>query len=124
MGGVSLGKYTNATDDEINAFLDEFKNAHEVIFLGQRLKNQKMLEILKINTKMAIKLTEKLSPDDYFKGPKPDMNSAHKQNGEVVWEFKKNIHGIFVYIKLQVRKNPIGQAFVISFHEDEYLEAN
>lgn len=36
--------------------------------------------------------------DDYYKGPKQDLNPDHPGD---IWEFKKNIDGIQFYVKLR-----------------------
>ena len=119
MGGIDLSDYTNATDDEINAFLEAFRNAEKIIFLS-RPKNDELLEKLELDEDSAIECAKELSAKNYFKGPKADFHVARKERGETVWEFKTKIDEIVIYMKLQVRIVPLGQAIVISFHEDEF----
>ena len=119
VGGVNLSNYTNATDDEINAFLNEFRSAEKIIFLS-RSKNNRLLEKLELDEDSAIEYAKELSAKNYFKGPKADFHVNRKERGETVWEFKTKIGEIVVYMKLQVRIVPSGQAIVISFHEDEF----
>lgn len=59
-----------------------------------------------------------LVADDYYKGPKRDLDVNRPGD---IWEFKKHIDGIVFYVKLKiVREN--GQEILkyISFHEAEF----
>ena len=59
-----------------------------------------------------------LVADDYYKGPKRDLDANRPGD---IWEFKKHIDGIVFYVKLKiVREN--GQEILkcISFHEAEF----
>ncbi|GAB2027987.1 hypothetical protein [Lactovum odontotermitis] len=112
----------SATKHEISQFLQEFRDCPNVILLSNRRdgKNKRLLDKLAISTKDAIEITKFLRVCDYHKGPKPDFDRERRKRGETIWEFKKSIEGILVYIKIQVRLQPKGQAIIISFHEDEY----
>jgi hypothetical protein len=114
-GGCRMGQYDSATAAEIKGLLEQFKRAKQKILVG-RPKNREFVDRLEITDKEAILIVEHLRVSDYHAGPKPDFKLAN----ESVWEFKKSLKGMTVYIKLQVRKNPIGTAYIISFHEDEY----
>ena len=56
--------------------------------------------------------------DDYYKGPKQDLDP--NRQGEI-WEFKKTIDGIQFYIKVKiVHENGEDIMKCIGFHEDEF----
>ena len=112
-----------ATVKEINAFLRAFKHSPHIVFL-KRPKNLLLLRKLSYNKQDAIHVVKALKATDYHAGPKDDFDENRKKRGEVVWEFKRTIEHISVYIKLQVRKAPTGKAVLISFHEDEFEEVS
>lgn len=54
-----------------------------------------------------------LALQDYFKGPKPDIDFAR---GGTVWEFGSVVDNNTVYIKLKVRKSNQREVVCLSFH--------
>ena len=112
-----------ATTRQINAFLRNFRHAKTVIFLP-REKNMTLINRLAYRRHDAINIAKNLTVHDYYAGPKDDFDQERKARGEVVWEFKTIVEKMPVYIKLQLRKQPAGQAFIISFHADEFREVS
>ncbi len=103
---------------ELTMFLEEAK---ELISAGKydfvpRMKNMKALARLGFTITDIKEEIISLAVCDYYKGPKKDFEG----NGNV-WEFKKDIDDIQLYVKLKiVREN--GNSFLkcLSFHEDDY----
>lgn len=53
-----------------------------------------------------------LTPSHYFRGPCPDVT---RSEGTMVWEFKKNVNGTLIYIKLKFDERG---CVCMSFHKD------
>ena len=59
-----------------------------------------------------------LVSDDYYKGPKQDVDPNHPGD---IWEFKKNIDGMQFYVKVKiVRENGEDILKCLGFHEDDF----
>jgi hypothetical protein len=116
----------NANKSEIYQFLQSFRECPNIILLSHRKvgKDKRLLDRLAISTSDAIEICKALRVSNYFMGPKADFNAERKKRGEKIWEFKKSLESVVVYIKLQVRLQPKDQAIIISFHEDEFGKEN
>lgn len=56
--------------------------------------------------------------EDYYKGPKQDLDSNRPVD---IWEFKKNIDGIQFYVKVKiVNENGKDILRCIGLHEDDF----
>lgn len=103
---------------EITMFLEEAK---ELISAGKydfvpRKKNMKALARLGLTIADIKEEIIGLVVGDYYKGPKKDFEG----NGNV-WEFKKEIDDIQLYVKLKIVSEN-GNKFLkcLSFHEDDF----
>lgn len=103
----------------VDSFLDECRELirqRKVDPFTNDIDTKNTLNMLGYSTRAMLQEIFELEVDDLYKGPKKDKNS--KYPGEV-WEFKKEVQGILLYIKLKIRI--IGdrrELFVMSFHPD------
>lgn len=59
-----------------------------------------------------------LAVGDYYKGPKQDLDQDRRGD---IWEFKKKVDGIQLYIKVKVvQENGEDVLKCLSFHEDDF----
>ena len=59
-----------------------------------------------------------LTVGDYYKGPKPDLDSDRPGD---VWEFKKSIDSILFYIKVKIVEEKEEDILkCLSFHKDDF----
>lgn len=99
----------NATRDEINLFLREFKrimvqDINEPEFIPRKFNFTKM----GLDIEMARNELLSLTYHHYDRGPTPD----HNMDSSDIWEFGKPIDNQLAYIKLKIKDN---HCKVISF---------
>jgi len=109
-----------ATTDEILEFLEKAKyllNNGKFDFVPRR-KNLVSLAQLGITIIDAKNEIFDISLGDYYKGPKDDFDRSRPGK---IWEFKRRINGMPIYIKLKIT-NETGEEILkcMGFHEDIY----
>ena len=111
----------NATENEINIFLDKAaeliaNGCCMLLSLGSREKNRETLLELGLTNTLMFEEIRSLEVKHYSKGPEQDRDEKIK--GEV-WFFGKEIAGKEIYIKLKI--DTAGNLLlVISFHTTDY----
>lgn len=109
-----------ASASDIVAYLSEIKallSAGKYDFVPRRKNMQALAQhgLTIIDAKHEIL---GLVVDDYYKGPKQDLNPDHPGD---IWEFKKNIDGIQFYVKVKIAKeNGEDVLKCLGFHEDDF----
>jgi len=105
---------------EIKRFLADLR---ECLFAGQELliverkKNQDTLIHLGLTRRNLVDELISLSIENYCSGPEPD----DQRQGDVLWEFGKEIEGVEIYIKLKIfTVNGEDHVKLISFHRAEF----
>jgi hypothetical protein len=105
--------------DNVDDFLKELKKkvCSDGIRYIRRAKNEITLDKLGFwNEEYAIARLSTLEKTDLKKGnPKEDRNDKF----ESIWEFKKHICGLEIYIKIGVPYDKTSEFRLISFHEDD-----
>lgn len=77
--------------------------------------NRSTMEMLGYTPRAILQEIIELESKDLYKGPKMDKDSRYP--GEV-WEFKKEVKSILLYIKLKIRIRNGKDVFLMSFHPD------
>ena len=77
--------------------------------------NRRTMEILGYNPEALLQEILELESKHLYKGPKMDKDSRYP--GEI-WEFKKEVQSILLYIKLKIRVRNGKDVFLMSFHPD------
>ncbi|MBO5146016.1 MAG: type II toxin-antitoxin system MqsR family toxin [Lachnospiraceae bacterium] len=105
---------------DIAAYLSEIKkllSAGKYDFVPRR-KNMQALAQHGLTITDAKNEILGLVVDDYYKGPKQDMDS--NRSGDI-WEFKKDIDGIQFYVKVKItQENGEDILKCLGFHEDDF----
>jgi len=107
-----------ATKQEVEHFLNDFKTklrSFRIYFLDERGKNSQALLDLEISPIKRKEIIERLTVDDYYKGPLEEQMYGMRP----MWAFGKLIKGIEVYIKISMGL-PNQDAICISFHKAEH----
>ncbi len=83
-----------------------------------RRKNMQALSQLGLTIPDTISEISSLTTNNYYKGPKPDFDPCKAGD---IWEFKKNLGGTQLYIKVKVTSEN-GEDIVkcLGFHEDDF----
>ncbi|MBO5031984.1 MAG: type II toxin-antitoxin system MqsR family toxin [Lachnospiraceae bacterium] len=105
---------------DIAAYLSEIKkllSAGKYDFVPRR-KNMQALAQHGLTITDAKNEILGLVVDDYYKGPKQDLDS--NRSGDI-WEFKKDIDGIQFYVKVKItQENGEDILKCLGFHEDDF----
>lgn len=113
-----MANHTNAPD--IIRFLEKVKtlvSTGKYDFVPRR-KNMQSLAQYGLTITDAKNEIIGLVVEDYYKGPKQDLDSNRPGD---IWEFKKNIDGITFYVKVKiVTENENEILKCIGFHEDDF----
>lgn len=113
-----MNKYTNTS--KTSAFLEKIKillSAGKYDFVPRR-KNMMSLAQHGLTIADAKNEIFNLVVNDYYKGPKQDLNPAHPGD---VWEFKKNIGNTQFYIKVKItQENGEDILKCLGFHKDDF----
>lgn len=99
----------------IKQLLQDYPNK-SCVFRDDRPENEETLNKLGYMPSDAIKDILHLTYKDYFRGPSKNISKSGLREGEI-WEYKKNIQGLDIYIKCQLVYRPLSVT-IISFHED------
>lgn len=105
----------NATKEEVESFLREFKERarfFRIIFVDSKPNNIDTLTTLDITHKERENYVLSLHAEDYSQGP--DKNDYPGQSD--VWVFGKQVKGQEVYIKIFINAIPNQPNVCISFH--------
>ncbi|WMX14728.1 hypothetical protein [Aureispira sp. CCB-E] len=105
-----------ATEDDVEAFLDDFKaklSVFNIVFYA-REKNRETLLELEISPLERENIVKNLSVEDYSEGPLGDNNG-----GPDLWVFGKLVKGREVYIKVTMGAFNCS-TICISFHFAEH----
>lgn len=106
------------TKEDVQSFLEQFHakmKVFDILYRGDREKNQKTLEELEIVPSYRRVVIESLTVEDYVDGPVVDtLNKL----GDM-WVFGKDVKGREVYIKIMISAH-CGQTICISFHLAEH----
>lgn len=81
-----------------------------------RKKNMDTLALLGLTWRDAKDEIYSLAERHYRRGPMEDRDD---QKSDFFWEFKKNVDGNIIYIKLKLMYQEDGRVKVVSFHLDE-----
>ena len=112
----------NATLDEIETFLNEFKEKAKVFGIVYNIEKEENLQTLlelELFGSTRDRYIMSLRPEDYYQGP--DENDYDKDEGNV-WMFGIGIRKrgkkkkIPIYIKIYVTKEERAANYCISFH--------
>ncbi len=112
-------KNSQATKEEVNAFLKEFKERAQlfgIVYVDSKPNNIDTLTALDITLNDRRKYVLSLNMEDYCQGP--DKNDYPGQKD--VWVFGKQIKGQEVYIKIFINAKPNQPNVCISFHIAKY----
>lgn len=112
---MSAPKPKISSPEEVQYFLTQFqerKTASGLVFL-ERSKNLQALLDLEIGAADREELIDRLTVQDYYKGPRPDSIRV----GDV-WEFGSKLKGKEIYIKLAIGLFQ-GPVLCLSFHRAE-----
>lgn len=111
---------SRASTSDIAAYLAKVKNllsTGKYDFVPRR-KNMQALAQHGLTITDAKNEILGLVVDDYYKGPKQDLDSGRP--GEV-WEFKKDVDGTQFYVKVKiVQENGEDILKCLGFHEDDF----
>jgi hypothetical protein len=103
----------------VGDFLDECRELiqqRKVDPFTNDLDTKNTLDMLGYSIRAMLQEIKELESTHLHKGPKKDKNS--KYPGEI-WEFKKEVQGTLLYIKLKIRVIcDRKELFVMSFHPD------
>ncbi len=112
-----------ATREEVTQFLGAFKTAFSFghgRWVRRANVEKAHLSGLEINRNQAIEYLNKLTPDNYYRGPDPDDFEPKRE----VWCFGADILSTEAYIKLALqpddRRRTVVNAFIWSFHKSEH----
>lgn len=113
-----MGNQTRSSD--VAVYLSEVKrllSAGKYDFVPRR-KNMQALAQHGLTITDAKNEILGLVVDDYYKGPKQDLDPNRPGD---IWEFKKNIDGIQFYVKVKItQENGEDILKCLGFHEDDF----
>lgn len=112
-------KNSQATKEEVNSFLKEFKERAQlfgIVYVDSKPNNIDTLTALDITQNDRKNYVLSLDTEDYCQGP--DKNDYPGQND--VWVFGKQIKGQEVYIKIFINAILNQPNVCISFHISKY----
>ena len=119
---IFVGKFLEGmveiTKDQVQSFLEKFHSKlkiFDILYLDNREKNKKTLEVLEIVPSYRKVVIESLSHEDYVEGPLIDTLN---KRGEM-WVFGKDVKGREIYIKIMLGIAN-SQTICISFHISEH----
>ncbi|QQS34777.1 MAG: toxin [Ignavibacteriales bacterium] len=100
--------------DEIEGFLTEFKQKLKVFDIVYHRSDDNTEAVVELDIKPVNRNETllKLTSNDYYKGPNPDL---HDPYGSPVWEFGKVVNNKEVYIKISLG-SPGKPVICKSFH--------
>ena len=115
---VERRKLVKSNKAAVDAFLEDVREAirNKRCTPIDRDKNMSSLGKLGLFWSDALAIIEKLTYNDYIKGPEEDRDMP---NSDKLWIFKKPFDGFLIYIKIKILYKVDKRLIVVSFHIDE-----